>query len=270
MDCRLRAVGTTADIHNRTLKAKEREFKAFLDLLMKAYPRVIMLLRRRREGTRTVSTDPDAAGSLHTSCVGGGGECHGDDYNGDDRGDDNGHSAGQLPIETTELPALVSAMSQRLSAAKGDIQRYVAEVQHDEGRCRELGSRLFRAANDGSGVITVNALFGLIPLLLDRVDSSDIVEGQGRNESGDVPSEGHTASVFPAATTWPPTVPPTMLDAKVCASSLGFRSSIFPIWNGGRWQVAILQPAGARFLIDPWGLCGSRDLHVRKTSWSAF
>lgn len=237
---------------------------------MKAYPRVIMLLRQRRESTRTISTEADTGDSLQTSCVSSGGEPDSDDYNGNDHDNTNGHVAGRLSIETAKLPALASAMSQRLSAARGDIQRYVAEVQHDEGRYRELGSRLFRAANDGGGVITVNALFGLIPLLLDRVDSSDIVEGQGRNESGGAPGEGHTASVFPAATTWPPTVPPTMLDAKVCGPGLGFRSSILPLWNGYRWQVAILQPAGARILIDPWGHGGSRDLHVRKTSWNAF
>lgn len=264
------ATGTTTDMHNRTLHAKEREFKAFLDLLIKAYPHIILLLRQQREGKRTITTDKSTSDLIRASCDSSDGECHDEDDNGDDRNNDNGHDAGLVSIEVAKVPALVSAMSQRLSAARGDIQRYVTEVQHEEEKYRELGSRLFRATSDGSDVILVNALFGLIPLLLDRVDSSNIVEGEGRHESGVLSGEGRKAHVFPAATTWPPNVSPTTLDANICESSLGFRSSVLPFWNGGRWQVAVFRPAETRALIDPWGLDDSRDLHVRRTSWEAF
>lgn len=263
-------IGTMADTHNRTLKAKEREFKAFLDLLIKVYPHVIMLLRQRRESMRTTSTDTSVEDSLRTSCDDRSGKHHDDDCNGDDRNNDNGHDAGRVSIEIAKLPALVNAISQRLSVARGDIQRYVAEVQNDEEIYRELGNRLFRATNDVSDITLVNALFGLIPLLLDRINSSNIVEDQGRHRSGLVLGGSRKASVFAAATTWPPTVPPMVLDANLCESGLGLRSSILPFWNGGRWQVAVCQPEGARVLIDPWGLDESRDLHVRKTSWDTF
>jgi hypothetical protein len=252
-DFRVRAIGTTADIHIRTLKAKEREFKAFLDVLIKAYPHIILLLRQQREGKRTIPTDKSTGDPLRALHDGSGGECH-------DEGDN----------EVAKVPALVCAMSQRLSAVRGDIQRYVKEVQHEEEKYCELGSRLFCATSDGSDVILVNALFGLIPLLLDSVDSSNIVEGEDRHESGIVSGKGRKTYVFPATTTWPPTVPPTTLDTDICESSLGFRSSILPFWNGGRWQVAVFRSAETRVLIDPWGLDDSRGLHVGKTSWDAF
>ena len=127
-----------------------------------------------------------------------------------------------------------------------------------------------RRLSDASDAILVNALFGLIPLLLDRIGSPDIVEGEGRLECGVVSVESRKPSVFPAATTWPPTVPPTALNANICESSLGFDSSIFPFWNGGRWQVAVFRSVGTRLLIDPWGLDGSRDPHVRRNSWDVF
>jgi hypothetical protein len=270
MDFRVRAISTTADIHIRTLKAKEREFKAFLDVLIKAYPHIILLLRQQREGKRTIPTDRSTGDPLRALHDGSGGECHDEGDNLDDRDNDNGHNAGLVSIEVAKVPALVCAISQRLSAARGDIQRYVTEVQHEEEKYRELGSRLFCATSDGSDVILVNALFGLIPLLLDRVDSSNIVEGEDRHESGIVSGKGRRTYVFPATTTWPPTVPPTTLDTDICESSLGFRSSILPFWNEGRWQVAVFQSAETRVLIDPWGLDDSRGLHVRKTSWDAF
>jgi hypothetical protein len=259
-------MSTTADRHNRTLRAKEREFEAFLDLLVKTYPYVIMLLRQQRDGKRTTSTGTSTNNSLHASRDQSDGECHdGDDY-GDDHDDDNVHGAGRVLIEVAKVRALIDAMSQRLSLARGDIQRYVEEVQHDEGKYCELGSRLFRAASDASDAILVDALFGLIPLLLGRVGSPKIADGEDGLVYGVVPGEGRKPSVFPAAATWPPTVPPTVLNADICESSLGFYSSILPFWSGGRWQVAVFRSTGTRVLIDPWGLDGSRDPHVRRTS----
>lgn len=258
----MRAMGTTADRRNRTLHAKEREFEAFLDLLVKAYPYVILLLQQQREGQRAIPTDTSTGNPPRASPDQSDGECH--------DGDDNGDDAGRVLIEVAKIPALINAMSQRLNIARGDIQRYVAEVQHDEEKYCELGSRLFRATSDASDAILVNALFGLIPLLLDRIGSPDIVEGEGRLECGVVSVESRKPSVFPAATTWPPTVPPTALNANICESSLGFDSSIFPFWSGGRWQVAVFRSVGTRLLIDPWGLDGSRDPHVRRNSWDVF
>lgn len=270
MNCRVTTISTTTDIHNRTLHAKKREFKAFLDLLIKAYPHIILLLRHQREDKRTIPKNRSTGDLLRASCDSSDGECHDEEDNRDDRDNDNVHDAGLVSIEATKVPFLVSEMSQRLSVARNDIQRYVTEVQHEEENYRELGSRLFRATSDGSDIILMNALFGLIPLLLDRVNSSNIVEGQGRHGSGVVLGECRKASVLPAATTWPPTVPQTTLYADTRESSLGFRSIILPFWNGGRWQVAICQPEGTRALIDPWGLDGSRDLHVRRYFCDAF
>jgi hypothetical protein len=258
----MRAMGTTADRHNRILHAKEREFEAFLDLLIKAYPHVILLLQQQREGQRAIPTDTSTGNPPRESPDQSDSECR--------DGDDNGDDAGQVLIEVAKVPALINAMSQRLNIARCDIQRYVAEVQHDEERYCELGSRLFHATSDASDAILVNALFGLIPLLLDRIGSPDIVEGEGRLECSVVSVEGRKPSVFPAATTWPPTLPPTALNANICESSLGFDSSIFPFWNEGRWQVAVFRSIGTRVLIDPWGLDGSRDPHVRRTSWDVF
>jgi hypothetical protein len=159
------------------LCANEREFEAFLDLLIKVYLRVILLLRQQREDRRIILTDTRTGNLLRTSGDSSDGESHGDDDNdGDDCDNDNGRDAGRVSVEVARVPALVSAISQRLSVARGDIQRYVADVQHDGGKHRELGNRLSRATSDGSDVILVDALFGLIPLLLDRVDSTSIVE----------------------------------------------------------------------------------------------
>jgi hypothetical protein len=159
------------------LCANEREFEAFLDLLIKVYLRVILLLRQQREDRRIILTVTRTGNLLRTSGDSSDGESHGDDDNdGDDCDNDNGRDAGRVSVEVARVPALVSAISQRLSVARGDIQRYVADVQHDGGKHRELGNRLSRATSDGSDVILVDALFGLIPLLLDRVDSTSIVE----------------------------------------------------------------------------------------------
>jgi hypothetical protein len=158
------------------LCTKEREFEAFLDLLIRVYLRVILLLRQQREDKRMILKDTSTGNLLRTSGDSSDGESHADDDNdGDDCDNDNGRDAGRASVEVARVPALVSAISQRLSVARGDIQRYVAEVQHDGGKYRELGNRLFRATSDGSDVILVNALFGLIPLLLHRVDSTNIV-----------------------------------------------------------------------------------------------
>lgn len=265
-DRRKSTFGTTADRHDRTLRAKGREFEAFLDLLIKAYPHVILMLRQQREGQRATPTETNTGNTLRMSPNQSGRQRHDGDNNGDDGDDDDGHDAGRILIEVAKIPALIDTMSQRLNVARGDIQKYVAEVEHDEGKYCELGSRLFRATSDASNSILVNALFGLIPLLLDHISSPDIVAGEGRRGRGVVSGEGRKPSVFPPATTWPPAVPPTALNANICESSFGLDSGIFPFWNGGRWQVAVFRSVGTRVLIDPWGLDGSGDPHVRRTS----
>ena len=265
-DRRTRTFGTAADRHDRTLRAKGREFEAFLDLLIKAYPHVILLLRQQREGQRATPTDTNTGNALRMSSNQSDRQCHDGDNNGDDGDDDDGHDAGRILIEAAKVPALIHTMSQRLNFARGDIQKYAAEVQHDEGKYCELGSRLFRATSDASDAVLVNALFGLIPLLLDHISSPDIVEGEGKPRCGVVSGKGRKSSVFPAATTWPPTVPPTVLNAKICESSFESDSGIFPFWNAGRWQVAVFRSVGTRVLIDPWGLDGSGDPHVRRAS----
>ncbi|KAM0703063.1 hypothetical protein Q7P35_009837 [Cladosporium inversicolor] len=240
--------------------AKEHEFEAFLELLIKVYPYIIMLLRQRREGARTNPTDTGAEILLHTSCDQSHGEHHDDGYDVDESNEDDGHDADQVAIETARIPALISEMSQRLAVARDDMQRYVAEVQKDEEKYRELGDRLLRPTSDASDTL-VDALFGLIPILLDCVDASDTIKDQDIHESEVMSGEGSKTSVFRAATTWPPTVLPVMSNANTRESSLSFRNSVRPFWADGRWQVAIWKPDGLRVLVDPWGLDGSRDLH---------
>jgi hypothetical protein len=240
------------------LKVKEREFKAFLELLMRAYSRVIMLLRQQREDAKTISRAIGAEIWLHTSS----GEDHDNGRDVVESREVDGHDAGQIAIKTARIPALIGEMSQRLAVARDDMERYVAEVQKDEEKYQELGDRLLHSTNDASDVTLVDALFGLIPTLLDRVDASNMVEDQNKYESGATSGEGSRVSIFHAADTWPPTALPATLNANTCDSSLSFRNNVRPFWTEGRWQVAIWNPDGARVLVDPWGLDGSRDLHV--------
>lgn len=229
---------------------------------MRVYPRVIMLLRQRREGARTNSIDTGAEILLHTSCDQSSGKGHDNGCDVDGSNEVDGHDADQVTIETARIPALISEISQRLAVARDDMQRYVVEVQKDEEKYRELGGRLLRSMNDASDVTSVDALFGLIPILLDRVDASNTVQDQNICESEVMSGEGLKTSVFRAATTWPPTMLPATSEVNTRGSSLSFRSSVRPFWTDGRWQVAIWKPDGARVLVDPWGLDGSRDLHV--------
>ena len=244
------------------MKVKEREFKAFLELLVTVYRHVIVLLRQQRESARTNSRATGAEISLHTSSDQSSGEDH---DNGRDIGASNevdGHDAGQITIETAEIPALIDEMSRRSAAARDDMQRYVAEVQKDEEKYRELGDRFLNSTGDASDITLVDALFGLIPTLLDRVDASDMVKDQNICESGVTSGEGSQVSVFRASDTWPPTVLPATLNANTRESSLSFQNNVRPFWTEGRWQVAIWNPDGARVLVDPWGFDGSKDLHV--------
>ena len=229
---------------------------------MRVYSRVIMLLRQQREGAKTNSRPTSAEILLHTSCDQSSGEDHDNGRDVVESKEVDGHDAGPIAIETTRVPALIGEMSQRLAAARDDMQRYVAEVQKDEEKYRELGDRLLHSTNDASDVTLVDALFGLIPTLLDRVDASNMVEDQNIYKSGAKSGEGSRVSIFHAADTWPPTAPPATFNANTRESSLSFRNNVRPFWSEGRWHVAIWNPEGARVLIDPWGLDGSRDLHV--------
>lgn len=229
---------------------------------MTVYRRVIMLLRQQREDARTNSRATGAEISLHTSCDQSRGEGHDSGRDIDGSNEVDGYDAGQINIEAARIPILIGGMSQRLAVARDDIQRYVVEVQKDEEKYRELGGRLLRLTSDASDVTLVDALFGLIPTLLDRVDASNMVKDQNIHESGVTSGEGSQVSIFQAADTWPPTVLPATLNANTRESSLSFRNKVRPFWTEGRWQVAIWNPDGARMLVDPWGLDGSRDLHV--------
>ena len=229
---------------------------------MRVYTRVIMLLRQRRECARTKSRDIGAEILLHTSCDQNSGEDLDNGCDIDERNGDDGHDADKAAIQTARIPALISELSQRLAVSRDDMQRYVAEVQKDEEKYRELGGRLFRSKSDASDVTLVDALFGLIPILLDRINASNMVKDQNIYESEITSGQGSKVSVFQAATTWPPTVLPVMSTANTRESSLSFRSSVRPFWTDGRWQVAIWKANGARVVVDPWGLDESKDLHV--------
>lgn len=250
----------------RTLKVKEREFETFLELLVKVYPPIIMLLRKRREDVNGSSISIGTGGSLLALCDKVGGEDHDSGCDCGDGTNDDGHDACQVSTAVTRLPALASEMSRRLDDARGGMQRYVVAVQQDEEKYRKLGGRLFSTASGASNIALVDDLFGLIPLLLRRFGALDTIEGQNTHKNDDLSGAGCRTSVFPSADTWPPTVSQTTLNTTTCESNLGCRSSVLPFWNKGRWQVAIMQSVGARVLIDPWGLNGSEDLHVRKTS----
>lgn len=229
---------------------------------MRVYSRVIMLLRQQREGLRTNSKVTGAEISLHTSCDQSSGEGHDNGRDVDECKEVDDHDAGSIAIETARIPALIGEMSQRLAAARYDMQRYVAEVQKDEEKYRELGGRLLRLTSGASDVTLIDALFGLIPILLDRVDACNVVKDQNIHESGITSGEGSKVSVFRAANTWPPKMLSVTSNANIRESSLSLRSNVRPFWNDGRWQVAIWKPDGERVLVDPWGLDGSRDLHV--------
>ena len=221
-----------------------------------------MLLRQRLQGARLNPTDTGAEISLHTSCDQSSGEDHDNGCDVGESKEDDIHYADKAGTEAARIPALISEMSQRLTVARDEMQRYVSEVQKDEEKYRELGGRLLRSTSDASDVTLVDALFGLIPILLDRVDASNTVDDQSIYESEVMSGEGLKASVFRAATTWPPTMLPVTLNSNTRGSCLSVRSSVRPFWTEGRWQVAIWQPDGGRVLVDPWGLHGSRDLHV--------
>jgi hypothetical protein len=92
------------------LCAKEREFEAFLDLLIKVDLRVILLPRQQREDKRIILADTRTGNLLRTSGDSSDGESHGDDDNdGDDCDNDNGRDAGRVSVEVARVPALVSA-----------------------------------------------------------------------------------------------------------------------------------------------------------------
>lgn len=221
-----------------------------------------MLLRQRREGAKSNPTNTGAEISLHTSCDRSSGKDHDNGCGVSESNEDDIHDANQAAIETDRIPALISEMSQRMAVATDEMQKYLSEVQKDEEKYRELGGRLLRSMSNAKEVALVDALFGLIPILLDRVDASNTLEDQNIYESEIMSGEGFKTSVFRAATTWPPTMLPVTLNSKTRGSNLSFRSSVRPFWTEGRWQVAIWQPNGGRVLVDPWGLDDSRDLHV--------
>lgn len=250
----------------RTLKVKEREYETFLELLTKVYSPVIMLLRQRREDATASSMTIGTGGSLRAPCDKGGGEDHDGGYDCGDGTKDDGHDASQVSTAITRLPNMASEMSQRLNDARGGMQGYVTAVQQDEEKYRKLGGRLFSSTSSASNFALVDDLFGLIPMLLRRFGAPDITECQKTHENDVLSGAGCKTFVFPSANTWPPMVSQTVLNTNICESNLGCRSSVLPFWNKGRWQVAIMQSVGARVLIDPWGLDGSEDLHVRETS----
>jgi hypothetical protein len=197
------------------------------------------------------------------------------------RNDDCSHSNNKCNNDGTSILNAetvwthMTMVSVRLKNIQREIDQDILESQQSEIAYRELGARLSLACSDGGDSLLVNALFKVLPLLLDRVSSSHADEGQmgaPQYRSFEGSADGKAAgsnmlSVSPAITSLSTTSSHLVMHPVATANDMfeydtSRRSYVIPFLEGGRWQVAISGAVGKRTLIDPWGLDGSRLPHV--------
>ena len=264
-----------ADLYHRALSATEHMFEAYLILILDLYPRALKRLQRihsiRRTSLKSAHEDDDQLSEPRRSgTVRSNREVDGLDTNEKDNNND------VSPSKSDTVDLHIRSMSQSLWSVQSDINLDVSESQQREKAYRERGAGLSLACGDGGNPKLVDAIFGVLPLFL-RMHFSRPGKGLVKalqREDPDQLLSGKTAtkgmlSLFPAVTslsaissqTIVPLVAPVD-DGSVYDSLV--RSYVIPFLDGGRWQVAIVWPAGRRVLVDPWGLDGSRPPLVGK------
>jgi hypothetical protein len=267
-----------ADLYYRVLSATEHMFEAYLILILDLYPRAVKRLQQmhtiRGTSLRSAHEEEDLLSEPRASGTG--------RSNREDDGrhtDEKGNNNDTSPPRPDTVDTHIRSMSTSLRSVQSDINLDVSESQQREKAYRERGAELSLACGHGGNSKVVDAIFGVLPLFL-RVSSSRPGKGLVRALQREDPnqlSSGKTAarsmpSLFPAVTslsaissqTIVPLVAPA--DDGSVYDSL-HRSYVIPFLDGGRWQVAIVLPAGRRVLVDPWGLDGSRPPLVgKKTS----
>jgi hypothetical protein len=265
---------TSADWYCRTLCATEREFEAYLILVLDLYPRALQRLQQSHSIKRTSlrRTNNGDGVQLVSKCNGLEREHGVDDYSHINKECNND---GTSTLDADTVWTHMTTVSIRLKEIQREIDQDVLESQQSEIAYRELGARLSLACSDGSDSLLVNALFKALPLLLDRVNSSHVDESQtralqSRNFDGTADNKAagsNMLSVFPARTSLPTTSSQSIVHSVATANDISEydssgRSYVIPFLDGGRWQVAISRAVGKRTLIDPWGFDGSRPPHV--------
>jgi len=265
-----------ADLYHRALSATEHMFEAYLILILDLYPRAVKRLQRmhsiRGTSLRSAREEEDRLSEPRRSGTGRSNrELDGPNTNEKDNNND------ASPPTTDTVDFHIRSMSKSLSSVQSDMNLDVSESQQREKAYRERGAGLSLACGDGGNSKLVDAIFGVLPLFL-RMHSSrpgkGLVKALQRGDPDQL-SSGKTAtrgmpSLFPAVTSLSaissqnivPLVAPAD-DGSVHGSLV--RSYVIPFLDGGRWQVAIVLPAGRRVLVDPWGLDGSRPPLVGTT-----
>lgn len=265
-----------ADLYYRALSATEHMFEAYLILILDLYPRAVKRLQRihsiRGISLKSAHEEEDQLSEPRRSGTGRS-DLEVDGLNTNERKNNTDAS----PLKSDTVGFHIRSMSQSLWSVQSDINLDVSELQQSEKAYRERGAGLSLACGDGENPKLVDAIFGVLPLFL-RMHSSRPSKGLVKalqREDPDQLLSGKTAtrgmlSLFPAVTslsaissqTIVPLVAPAD-DGSVYDSLV--RSYVIPFLDGGRWQVAIVWPAGRRVLVDPWGLDGSRPPQVGTT-----
>lgn len=265
-----------ADLYHRALSATEHMFEAYLILILDLYPRAVKRLQRmhsiRGASLRSAREEEDQLSEPRRSGTGRSNR----ELNGPNTNEkDNNNDASPPTADTVDFHS--RSMSKSLWSVQSDINLDVSESQQREKAYRERGAGLSLACGDGGNSKLVDAIFGVLPLFL-RMHSSrpgkGLVKALQRGDPDQL-SSGKTAtrgmpSLFPAVTslsaissqTIVPLVAPAD-DGSVYDSLV--QSYVITFLDGGRWQVAIVSPAGRRVLVDPWGLNGSRPPLVGTT-----
>ena len=264
-----------ADLYYRALSATEHMFEAYLILILDLYPRAVKRLQRmhtiRGTSLRTAQEENDRLSEPRDSGTRRS-KCEDDGRHTDQKG--NTHDTSPLRPDTVDFH--IRSMSASLWNVQRDLNLDTSESQQREKAYRERGAELSLACGDGGHSKLVDAIFGVLPLML-RVSSSrpgkGIVRALQREEPEQL-SGGKTATrgmplLFPAVTSLSAISSQTIAPLAAPADNGSVhdslrRSYVVPFLDGGRWQVAIFWPAGRRVLVDPWGLDGSRPPLVGK------
>lgn len=156
-------------------------------------------------------------------------------------------------------------MTTRLTHVQGELDKLTSNMQQAEHGYRTLADLVIQPASDRDDTACVNMLFELLPHMLKQVNSPQLIEINDRK----LPlARYRTAQIchemisIPAIASHLNGPRPGKARSGRGESLIGLAMYILPIFDEGRWQVAVISSGGTKLLIDPWGLEGSSHAMV--------